>query len=257
MYQLLHAAMRDVIRDHIQEAGLVWAETIDTVAMKTLLDVKESTATWADGESIATTSDVPVLKVVSVTTGYTIDAVDYYDGRFRRTNTVGPATVVFEYSNRCKTTGLYVDAKDEGTLSSWDILVARAKIIGKNYTPNVMIFHDTDIPGLLYDEKIKFLEVTAYPGREPLLNAEIGKIFGLRTLTSTRSYEGVGIYVDTAHLGYDVHKRDLKGVRDDRPERDAVWYHFWAERGFGVVNDEAVCVSVNHKKGLYPADKEF
>jgi len=250
--EAIEAAMRDVIRDQIQEAAMVWADTIDTVALQTLLDVRSgSITTWTNG-TVGSTTLTPIIKITSVT-GATIKSVDYYDGKVLLESSVAAATVVFEYANRCKETGLYVDAKAKGSLSSWDMLIARAKMIGKNYTPTAAIFHDTDIPSLLYDEKVKFLDVSAYGGREALLNAEIGKIFGLRVLTSTRSYEGVGIYVDTNHLGYDVHKRDLKGTRDDRPERDAVWYHFWGERGFGVVNDEAVCISVNHKTGDYPA----
>jgi len=251
--EAIEAAMRDVIRDQIQEAGLVWAETIDTIALKEMLDVKETISSdiSTDGKTI-TLGHAPVLKIVGIS-GATIEAVDYYDGKVKLTASVPAATVTFEYSARCESTGLYVDAKSKGSLTAWDILMARAKIISANYSPNVMVFHDADIPTLLYDEKVKFLEVSAYGGREALLNAEIGKIFGLRTVTTTRTYEGIGIYIDTTALGYDVHKRDLKGVREDKPEYDSIWYHFWAERGFGVVNDEAVCVSVNHKYGKYPA----
>jgi len=251
--EAIEQALRDVIADHIKEAGLVWAETIDTIALETLLDVKLGTLTMNAGTGTAATTLVPILQIVSVT-GQTISSVDYYSGTIKMTGTVTASTIVFKYSNRCKTTGLYVDARWNGTLSSWDVLKGRAKIISKNFTPNVMIVHDNELPGLLYDERLKFLDVSAYGGREAIINAELGKIFGLKVWTTTRTYEGVAIYVDTNNLGYHVIRRPLKGTREDKPDRDSVWYHFWGEENFGVVNDNCVAVSVNHlsKDHTYP-----
>jgi len=126
------------------------------------------------------------------------------------------------------------------------MLTARAKLLSKNYIPNVAILHDDDIPSLLYDEKLKFLDVSAYGGREAILNGEVGKLFGMKILTTSRMQTGHVVYADTKNLGYHVIKRGLKGYREDKPEYDSVWYHFWAQEDFGVVNDNAIALSVNH-----------
>ncbi len=146
-----------------------------------------------------------------------------------------------------------VEVAYQQTISVWDVLQGRNKIIGKNRHPNILIMNDSDLPGLLYDSKLKFLDVSAYGSREAILNGEIGKIFGLRVVTTTRAPEGAAVILDTSRLGYDVHKRDLRGYREDKYEYDSVWYHFWAERGFGVTDDLCVSLVVGGKTGDYAA----
>jgi len=182
--------------------------------------------------------------------GVTLVGIDYHTGSIYTTakGSVTPGTITFTFAKRCRDNTMYVAANANNTLSSWDILNARAKMVAQHFSPNVLIVHDNDIPGLLYDEKLKFLEQSAYGSREAILNAEIGKIFGMKVLTSaiTHMAEGHAIYVDTRHLGYHITKRDMRGYREDKPEFDAVWYHMWAEENYGVVNNTAIAISTNH-----------
>ena len=254
--EALESAMRDVIKDHIYEAGLVWAELIDDIAKTVMLDIRLGTVTFTAAagkisETVPSTM-APILEIVSVT-GNTLDRVDYYDGELYFAGTAPSSTIVFTYAYRPNSNTMTVSVQSAGTLSAWDMLAARNKIISHNRHPDVFIMNDADLPGLLYDNKVKFLDVSAYGGREPLLNAEIGKIFGLKIVTTTRAPEGAGICIDSSRLGYDVHKRDLRGYREDKYEYDSVWYHFWAERGFGVTDDLAVALVVGAKTGDYKA----
>ena len=250
----LMASQRDVLRDHIEEAGIVWAETIDQIALDTLLDLQYTVATAAAtvGVSVVTSTFTPVI-IVDSATGCTIDGVDYSGGTFYLAATLAiGATIGFRYSNRVKSSGNSIKAKSAQTLSAWDIFKSKAQVVGDNYHPDVIIMNDADLPGLLWDEKVSFLDASAYGGRDPLLNGEIGKIGGLRVVTTTRAPEGVGIVIDSARLGYEVIKRRLRGFREDKYEYDSVWYHLWGEENFGVVNDNCLSVIVNSKAGTYP-----
>ena len=242
----LESALRDAIKDHIFEAGIVYAETIDDRAITVALELTSVTSTVPAATTLVTGS-YPIWSITSVT-GATIDGVNYATGTLYMTavGSVTPGTITYTYAKRVYDSTLYVDALNDNTLSSWDLLQARAKIVGQNFRPNVAIIHDDDVPSLLYDEKLKFLEVSAYGSREAILNAEIGKIFGLKILTSTRTATGHAVYADTSRLGYHVKKRELRGYREDKPEFDAIWYHMWAESDFGVVNNPAIALSVNH-----------
>jgi hypothetical protein len=248
--------MRDVIKDHIYDAGIEWAEQLDSVAKTVMLDIKVGSCTFtaAAGKLSETvpSGQAPILEIVSVS-GNTLDRVDYYDGELYFADTVPSSTVIFTYADLPNRNTMTVSVRNAQTLSAWDMLAARTKIIAQNRKPTVFIMNDVDLPGLLYDPKIKFLDVSAYGGREPLLNAEIGKIFGLRIVTTTRAPEGAGICIDPSRLGYDVHKRDLRGYREDKYEYDSVWYHFWAERHFGVTDELCVSLVVGAKTAPYKA----
>ena len=244
--EALESALRDVIKDHIFEAGIVYAETIDDRAISVALNLTSVSSTVPAASTVISGS-YPIWNVTSVS-GCTIDGLDYATGTIYVTaaGSVTPGTITYQYSKRCYESTLYVDAINDNTLSTWDLLATRAKVLAQNYRPNVVVIHDDDIPGLLYDEKLKFLDTSAYGTREAILNAEIGKIFGLKVLTTTRTATGHAVYFDTSRMGYYVKKRELRGYREDKPEFDAIWYHMWAEGDFGVVNDKAVAMSVNH-----------
>jgi len=241
--EALEAAMRDVIKDHIYEAGLEWAEQIDSVAKTVLLDIKTSIHVFTAAED--KTSDTvgstgaPILNISSVN-GNTLDYVDYYDGVLHFKSSTPTSTVTYTYANRPNGNTMTVEVQNQQTLSVWDMLQVRNKVISQNRHPDIFIMNDSDLDGLLYDSKVKFLDRSAYGNSEPLRNGEIGKIFGLKIVTSTRAPEGAGIVLDSSRLGYDVHKRDLRGYREDKYEYDSVWYHFWSERNFGVTDDLSV-----------------
>jgi len=247
--EAIEQAYVDVIKDQITEAGRVFAESLDILARQEMLDLTRATLTESDVSDdglTLTTTLVPIIRIVSSTfnTGG-ISTIDYYSGKFKLTSSISSCTVVFEYSERCKSTGLYRECASPKTLTAKDILLAKAQMRNATFEPDVVLLNFDDLANLLYDSSVKFLEASAYGGREPLLNAELGKIFGMKVVVSQFVPSGVAILVDSQHLGYDVRKRELKFTREDRPDYDAVWYHGWTERNFGVVNDEAVCVVVN------------
>jgi len=251
--EALEQAMRDVIKDHIYEAGLEWAEQLDDVAQTVALDLKRETVTITDG-SIGTASNVPIMRIVSVNGG-TIKSVQYDEGTITLTGSVSAATVVTEYSNLLKSTGQWVSASTPGSLSVKDILRAKGKMAGNHRTPDVLILNPVDLATLFFDPNAKLVDASVYGKNEVLLNAELGKLFGMKVLMSSRSPEGAAILIDTTRLGYDVRKRDLTGTREDKPEFDSVWYHFWAERNFGLVDTLAVAAVVNaaSSDSSYPA----
>ena len=241
--EALEQALRDVIEDHIYEAGLEYAEAADKAAQTIMLDLKTETLSITGG-SLGTLSNTPVIKIDSVSGG-TIKSVEYDTGVVTLTGSVSAATVVAVYSNRLKTTGMWVSASTAGSLSPRDIMRARAKLIGKYRNPNVVIINPVDLATLFFDTNAKLVDASVYGGREPLLNGELGKLFGMKVLMSTGAPEGVAILVDTNRLGYDVIRRDLKGIRKEKPSVDSVFYYFWGERNFGVTDDYAVGAVIN------------
>jgi len=254
--EALEAAMRDVIKDHIYEAGLQWAEQIDNVAKTVMLDIKQRTASFEGGTGTlsytVSASYAPILEIISVN-GNTIDKVDYYDGVVYFKATAPASTFVYTYAYRPNSNTMTLEVKAAKTISAWDMLQAKNKIVGNNRNPDFFLMNPADLPGLLYDASLKFLDKSAYGSSEAIVNGEIGKVFGMKVVTSTRVPEGVGIALDSSRLGYDVIKRELNGYREDKYEYDSVWYHLWTERGFGVVDDLAVAIVVGGRANLYPA----
>jgi len=248
--EALEQAMRDVIKDHIYEAGLEWAEVLDDVAQTVMLDLTTQTCTVATG-SLGTFPNTPVIKITDVPSSATISSVEYDTGKVTLTGSVTAATITSVYSDYLSSTTLWVGASSAGSLSAKDILRVRSKLVAKHRKPDVLIINDADLASLLFDPNVKFVDVSAYGSNEALMNAEIGKIFGMKVVTSSRAPQGNAFVVDSKRLGYDVRKRDLSGVREDKPDYDSVWYHFWAERNFGVADSLAVGAVVNAQSSDY------
>jgi hypothetical protein len=241
--EALKQALRDVIKDHIYEGGLVYAETIDDVATSIMLDLKSQTATIT-ATSVGAFTNYPVFKLVS-STGGTISSIEYDTGSIILNGSIAVSTITSLYANNPKGTTLWVGATSPGSLTVKDISRVKAKMATQHRFPDVLLFNDADYASLIFDSNVKFVDVSAYGKDETILNGEIGKIIGLKCITSTRIPQGNAILVASQRLGYDVHRRDFEGVREDRPEFDAVWYHFWGERNFGVADTLAVGLVCN------------
>jgi len=247
--EALKQALRDVIKDHVYEGGIVWAETIDDVASSIMLGLTSQTATITTG-SLGTFSNTPVYKITAAGTG-TIVSVQYDTGVVTISGSLAADTITAQYANNPKGTTLWVGATNPGSLRAFDIARVKAKMVAQHRNPDVMLFNDADYASLLFDTQLKFIDASAYGSQEAVLNGEIGKAMGLKVITSTRIPQGNAILVDTRRLGYDVHRRDLSGVREDKPEYDSVWYHFWAERNFGVADSLAVGLVCNAQSADY------
>ena len=243
----LEAAMRDVIKDHIYDAGLEWAEQIDGVAKTVMLSLVAATGTLTGAVAVSGVTVTSTLKpILSITAnvGNTIDYVDYYDGVVWYKSTMPAATVSFLYASRPNSNTMTVEVQGQQTISPWDMWQTKNKIIAQKRHPDFFIMNDLDLPGFIYDQNLKFLDTSAYGSREAIMNGEVGKVLALRIVTSVLAPEGAGIVIDSSRMGYDVHKRDLRGYREDKYEYDSVWYHFWSERGFGVADDLALALVV-------------
>jgi len=240
--EALEAAMRDVIADHIYETGLIYAELIDDVAKTVMLDLASTAFTISAGSTGAYTSN----PMISVTAGAaTITSVDYDTGTITLSGSVAAETVTVLYAGGSISAGtLYQHVAAPTTVTAKDILLARAKVVAQNRHPDVAIMNDADIPGFLYDSNVKWLDASFYGSRRALLNAEVGELFGLKVVTTTRAPAGVVAVLDSSRLGYHVLKRPLKGVREDKPEYDQVWYHYWAEENLGKTDDFSVAIVI-------------
>jgi len=249
-------AMRDVIKDNIYEVGLQYKEQIDDAAYYQLIyasnkQAAETVTGFATGSSVYPMT-APVWTVNSVKTSMagTIKGIDYAAGSIYLYSTLAAVnTIHYQVPGRnlLAITGAQPGSQETG-INAWGILKGKAKLISHGRDPNVVVMSWNDMPSLLYDDKVNFLDASAYGGREPLMNAEIGKVWGLKVITESRRLpEGCAIVVDTSRLGYDVHKEELRSYRDDVYEKDMVAYYFYAERGFGITDTLAACLVMSGK----------
>jgi len=244
-------AMRDVLKDNIYETGLQYKEAIDDMAYNNLMfgqNVIATLETWAgsSGDVIGTLT-YNVIEITSISPASSkasIQAVDYCLGTVYFGPPIDEATTI--WYREAGRPGLCVHASRPGStgtgITAWGLLQAKAALIAQGRDPDVAVMSYSDLPNLLYDDKVNFLDASAYTSHEPLYNAEIGKLWGLKIITESRKLpQGVAVVVDVDRMGYDVHKEELRSYREDVYKRDAVYYYFYAERGFGVTDTLAVC----------------
>jgi len=256
--------MRDAIKDNIYETGLQYVEAIDNVAYYQVMFGSYSTAAQTEtslcaaGDTLglagaAYSLATNIIEVNSVNTSAlsgSLSGVCYIDYK-SGTLYMGGSSIVAEvgcsiWVTRGLKPGVYVNSAKLGTtstgISGWGILDGKAALIAEGRDPNVVLMNYADLPNLLYDDKINFLDASAYGGREPLMNAEVGKVWGLKVITENRRIpQGCALVVDTSRMGYDVHKEELTSYREDVYKRDAVYYYFYAERGFGITDTLTLC----------------
>jgi len=253
--EALEAPVRDLLRDILAEASWQYAVALDKRAGTIGLDIKTGTITSWSGGTLGTTTLVPILEITSVT-GATIEAVDYYDGKVLLTGSVPTATVTFTYSDRLKSTGIYLEARDPGTLTAHDVLKLRNELISNTIYPNMLLIHPEDLGNFLYDEMLSslFIPSIQYEREKLIAPSEIGQLLDLRVLCSGNLIPGACILVDSRRLGFHVIKRGLEGIEEAKPEIDSVHYHLWAESEFGVTDPKAIGLITNIKIGQYKAE---
>jgi len=235
--EALQSALRDVIKDQIYEAGLEYAETLDLKAWETLIGRRETTIAFSSaGTAAAGSASLPLVDIVSCS--HTISSVDYATGTVILTGSIAAGTVVAGYASEVASSNR---RSANGTITGKTFLQNRADVQGQNFNPDFAVMHPMVLADLLYDSSTKFLEASAYPsGRDVIYNGEIGQVFGLRILVTSRIPRSCALLVDRKRMGYHVIKRDLESIREEKPDYDEVWYHLWAQENFGVVNSLAV-----------------
>ena len=249
--EAIRQAMRDVVQDAIKEAGLVWADTLDVVAMEAMFP---STVVTTTGAATVALGDKTPIGVKSVAGPASIVVLSPTASSIV---TTAAATVSIWYIPTTLADGSTIGAKMvsgvANSLSAKDILSARASIMSKKFSPDVVVVHPDRLTDILYDPAVKFLERSAYEGQGPIYTGEIGKIFGMKLVVSERAPRYGAVLLDTEHLGYHVIRKPLQLTRDDYTGMSIDTLYFWgfSEENFGVVNAEAVgAVALS---GTYPA----
>lgn len=238
--EAIRQANRDVIRDAIEEAGEVWADTLDLVALQAMFP--SATAGTIAG-SVVTLQPYPIA-FLSVNGSGTL-VVD----------SNGAATLTASASQGCTVTYLYIPATNAegdpvgarrvtttgGSLSAKDLLSLRGDIIAKKYDPDVFVIHPDRLADIFYDPNVKFLEKSAYEGQGVIFTGELGKIWGVKVVVSNKAPKYGVIAIDSDKLGYHVIRKPLNLVRDDYTGMSIDTLYFWgfAEENFGVVNAQA------------------
>jgi hypothetical protein len=233
--EAVRQTQRDVISDNINEAGLVWAETIDVAAFEAMFPT--ATATACNGGTFVAGS-VSILGVKSVTpstcTGFTIVNLGTGSSIAYASSAVG--TVTYWY---CPTTAGY-DSVGSGasSLVLRDVNTLKNAIVGYKFKPKILIGHPERITDVIFDTTAKFLEKSAYEGVGPVYTGEIGMVLGLKVISCVYAPTIALIAIDDARLGYQVIRKELDMQRDQYTgmSLDALYFWGFAEKGFGVVN---------------------
>jgi len=128
--------------------------------------------------------------------------------------------VAMEASTVWNYAGATVTATTTGVLSYDDIVSAVAAVRGQNWNPDTILINPAQQQDLLKDTK--FINSSAYGGREPILNGELGRMAGLKVLVSTQVASGSALVFDSQHAVTVAIKRDIQVKRDELPARDAI-----------------------------------
>ena len=100
-----------------------------------------------------------------------------------------------------------VTATTSGVLSYDDVVGAVQNVRASNWDPDFLVINPAQMTDLLKDTK--FINASAYGGREPLLRGEIGQFAGVRVLVTTQKTAGSALVLDSKHAAILAVKKDL------------------------------------------------
>lgn len=231
---------RDVIADNILEAGLVYRDTLDIIAMERMflpltvvaassfaacagtvcLGVKSTVGVWTSGS------------IVQDSSGCTIGTAGH------ATN----ATVTIWYAPATTNRRAAAATGGVATISAKDVLKLRADIVAYNYNPDAMVMHPDMFSEFIFDPIVKFVGNAEFASpNAPIWNGELGRVWGIRVIVSNKMPRFAIALVDSQHLGYEIVRKELDLKRDEYTGASADVLYFWGftERNFGVVNTRA------------------
>jgi len=257
--EAIEATQFDLVRDHILEAGEALADLEDVDIIEALTSKTAFTETHAASAAEQAGDYIKIGKCIlyvtaisgSVTGALTVKNVVVSDCTtyiYVNENIVveNLTTVGFEAATRKWACGTdyccCVAATTYGTLSYEDLVAASTKIRANKWTPNFMLIHPNQMADLIKDNR--FIDTSRYGSSEPILTGEVGKVAGMKILTSTNMIEGVALLMDATKAAYLVMKRHVDLKRWDNPSTDCVELYFWYEYGVGVTRPEAICMVV-------------
>jgi len=240
----IRKAMRDVVADQIREAGLVWSDLEDRLALQALFPLDTTISTGA----------------TTVSAKGIVVGIYYKDANVSSViNTTSSGSIVFSGAGTCSywyvPSGVAVQVATSGTsISAKDILLARAKMQANIVTPSVMLTAPENLVDIIYDPAAKFVEQVAHTGAGVPYNFEIGKLWDMRVVVSGRIPKLAAVLIDPTYLGYKVIREELRLQRDEITgmRQDALFYWGFGEFGYGVLTKDAYGVVV--KTGTFSAD---
>jgi len=133
---------------------------------------------------------------------------------------------------------LTASAATPGVLSYDDCVAMVGRIRAENWDPDTIVIHPDQLVDLLKDTK--FINASAYGGREPLLQGEIGRFAGCQVFVSSQATSGQALIFDRKRASILVQKRDVTVRRDEKPERDRIELYFTQMYKPYVINEKAV-----------------
>lgn len=224
----------DVIAHCLKEAGEAFSDAMDKLAFETLFPVQ--TFSSGTGEAVTTTSIIVGVKSATNATSLTLAAT----GSTIAFSSAGSLTAWVAPSNAVAAVGT------TSTVTTKDILSLKAAIQAEKYDPDVVVMNHARLTDVIYDSNAKFLDAWAYRGEGPLLNGEIGTLFGMKVVVTGRCpYYGV-VVADTKSIGYEVIRKPLELAKDEYTgmAKDALNFYGFAEMNYGVINDMSYGVVV-------------
>ena len=238
--EAIRQAQRDVLADAIREAGEVWADTIDLVAFEALFPVASAEA-LAAGATLANSFVVGIRDMD--TASQTIVQASTGKCTVTAANTISywyvPLTGALSSATDSVSVRRVTD--NSGTFVAKDILKGRADMLAKHHQPDVMVMHPTVLTDILYDSSVKFLEASAYGAKTPLWNAELGKVWDMSVIVTTKMPRYGIALLDSGDIGYEIHRKPMKLTRDEYSGMSMDVLYFWGfqEINYGVVNPHA------------------
>jgi hypothetical protein len=112
--------------------------------------------------------------------------------------------------------------------------------------PDILLMNPNVMTTFIKDEAVQ--NVLAYSDLE-----EEYKLLDLKVVESPMMPKGAAILIDSRRVGFNIIKRELDGYIIDKPEFDQIWYQFWWENEFVVMDTMAVGILTNLEIGTNKA----
>jgi len=260
----------DIIKDQMIEVGeamaqwedlKVWREIISGAAEQTYSgNGNGSDVKFTLGETNVTS--IRSIKVDGVETIPT--KIDMSAGKIQFTTApgTGTANVVVKFWYYDTSTGMSsagavrstaeINVADTGAdFDLDDVREIRMTLENLNYTPDIMVVSPW-VKSKLLDESA-FIDASAYGAREPILNGEIGKIMGLKVISTTNldKFGGSVLVIDSRHAGWYVNKRNMYIKKKELQENDAYAFYVYQRFAPKITNWGASVVCI--EAGQYSA----
>ena len=188
--EAIRKAARDVIADQIKEAGLMWADAEDQLALEAMFPVATITRTSAGTTAVS----YNIIGIKSKTSGFS-HAINTGSGSANVVFSDAGTVIVYKVPSEI---GASVGAS--GSITAKNILECRSKLIGKIVNPSVLCIHPDRLVDIIYDPAVKFTEQATQTGQGFPYKSQIGKLWDMNVIVSGRVPRYSAIPVSYTHL---------------------------------------------------------